>query len=130
MKTYEEFINEAYAPVFKDVHIPFTKKYRKTFRGVERMYPGVNQFLSVANRWVLKAKRFQNRDLRKLLTRMKRRPDLSDMKRADIKKIYDFIDKYNIRTIGQVRDVFADYSDFTKRSFTDIDGNKSFSSDK
>ena len=103
MKTYKDIISEL-------------STFKKTFRGIERMYPGVSQFLSVANRWILKAKRFKNMDLRRLLSRLKRRPDVSDMSKADLKKIHDFIKEYEINTIQDVRHVFADYSDFTKRA--------------
>lgn len=103
MKTYKDIILEI-------------NSFKKTFRGIERMYPGVSQFLSVANRWILKAKRFKNPDLRRLMARLKRRPDVSDMSKADLKKIYDFIKEYKLDTIEDVRHVFADFSDFTTRT--------------
>ncbi len=118
MKTYKEIINE-FSPTdyVPDVLLPSSmKQFKKNFRTIERMYPGVHQFLSVANRWVFRGDRFQNTDLKTLLKRLKRRPDISDMKKADIKKIHDFIEKYNLRDIESIRNVFSDYSDFTKHN--------------
>ncbi len=105
MKTYKEVIVE---------FNPFST-FRKTYRGIERIYPGVNQFLSVANRWVIKYKRFKNQDLKKLLRRLKRKPDVSDMSKTDLRKVHDFIEKYKLYDIESVRNVFSDYSDFTQR---------------
>lgn len=120
MKTYKELIEAFDSNDVMSAFIPNTlRKFRKTTRALDRMYPGVTQFLTVANRWVLKAKRFENRDLKKLLSRMKRRPDISDMNKADVKKIYNFIEKYNLKDIESVRHVFANYSDFTKREKTE-----------
>lgn len=122
MKTYKHFISEiGIVDRIVDPFIPNTlRKFRKSFRSLERMYPGVSQFLSVANRWVLRSKRFENRDLKKLLYRLKRKPDISDMNKTDIKKVYNFIQKYNLQSIQSVRHVFDDYSDFTQRPMTDL----------
>ena len=116
MKTYKTLITEFDTnDVVSDITPDTFRSFRKNFKSIERMYPGLNQFLSVANRWVLKGKRFQNKDLKKVLIRMKRRPDISDMNRSDMKRIYKFITKYNLNDIDSVRNVFSDYSDFTKR---------------
>ena len=121
MKVYKEFITEgrfkdAITDHIPDPFIPNTlRTFRKSFRSLERMYPGVSQFLSVANRWVLKSKRFENKDLKRLLTRLKRKPDISDMTKTDVKKVYDFVKKYELQNIESVRHVFTSYSDFTTR---------------
>ena len=91
-------------------------RFRKTSRNINRRFPGVTQFISVANRWVLKYKRFQNKDLKKVLRVMKRNSDISNMPTGHLKRIYRFIEKYNLYSLESMRHVFADYSDFTKRS--------------
>ncbi|RLA59919.1 MAG: hypothetical protein DRQ78_10060 [Epsilonproteobacteria bacterium] len=111
MKKYNQFMDEIVGN--PGGWNPFAK-FRKNFKTIERMYPGTHQFLSVANRWIFRADRFQNAELKKLLKRLKRRPDISDMKKADIKKIHNFIEKHNLQDIEKVRDVFSDYSDFTR----------------
>lgn len=118
MKTYKKLISEVGLSDF----IPDTlRKFRKTTRSLDRRYPGVNQFLSVANKWVFKAQKFENRDLKKLLKRMRRRPDISDMSKTDIMKIYKFVEKYELHSLSAVRHVFAKYRDFTKRTNDDIE---------
>ena len=106
MKTYKNLITEFGNPF---------SSFRKTYKGIERMYPGVTQFLSVANRWVIKWKLFKNKDLKKVLRRLRRKTDISDMSRRDLKLIHKFIEKYELYDLESIRVVFDDYSDFTNR---------------
>jgi hypothetical protein len=105
MKTYNKLITE--------ISNPFAG-FRKTFRNIERVFPGVSQFLSIANRYVLRGNRYQNTDLKRLLKRLKKRPDISDMSKRDLKYVYDFINKYNLTDIESMRSIFDSYSDFTR----------------
>ena len=121
MKTYNELLTE--------ISNPFTG-FRKTFRNIERVFPGVNQFLSIANRYVLRGNRYQNTDLKRLLKRLKKRPDISDMNKRDLKYVYDFINKYNLQDIESIRSIFDNYSDFTKVLPVNNDGIKQIEYDK
>jgi len=117
MKTYNDLIIE-FSPTdyVPDVLLPSSmKKFKKNYKNIERMFPGVSQFLSVANRYVLRGNRYKNKDLKRLLKRIKKRPDISDMNKRDLKYVYEFINKYKLYNVESIRNIFNDYSDFSEK---------------
>jgi len=102
MKTYNEFVNEFFS-------------FKKTYKNIERSYPGAFQFVSVANKYAARYFRFENDDLKKILKLLMKRNDIGTMKKRDWKHIYEFIRKYKLFTLDDIRNVFIDTKDFTER---------------
>ena len=95
MKSYKEYIVES-------------ESFRKRFRVIDNKYPGVFQFMSVASRWILRAKRIKNKELRTLLTRLKRKTDIMAFSQKDFRRVYKFIKDKNLSDIESIRRMFAD----------------------
>lgn len=93
MKTYKNLILEITV-------------FRKRFFEIERRYPDVNQFMSVASRWVLRAKRIKDRDLKRLLIKLKRKTDIMDFSQKDLQRISKFVNDRNLHSIEAVRNLF------------------------
>ena len=60
-------------------------------------------------------------DLKKVLRRIRRKGDISEMSKRDLKLIHQFIEKYDLYDLEKIRVVFDNYSDFTERMEDDDD---------
>jgi len=93
MKEYKEFITEISA-------------FRQQFRETEIRYPGVYQFMTVAARYLNRPEKLKDRKLVRLLKRLKRRSDIQDFTKADLMRVYKFIELNNLQEIEAIRTFF------------------------
>ena len=94
MKNYKEHINEV-------------SEFKKRFLEIERRFPDVQQFISIASRWILRAKRIKDRELRKLLLKLRRKTDIMDFSTKDFRRVQNYIDANNLHDIESVRGLFT-----------------------
>ncbi len=90
MKTYLRFISEI---------SDFTKEFRKR----EQKFPGVYMFMSVVGRYVNRPEKLNDRDLARLLKRLKHKSDISAYTVSDFIRIEKFMNNKGLHTLDQVR---------------------------
>lgn len=99
MKTYESLVQE-------------NSEYIQKAREMEIRFPGVQQFYSVFARHLNKPNKVKNRELARLMKRLKRKHDIFDYTRTEWNKIRKFIDKYELNSAEEMKRFMMDALDF------------------
>jgi hypothetical protein len=93
MKTYNQFINEMSA-------------FLLGLMQIEKKYPGVLPFLSVATRFINKPGKIKDPELRKVLRKLQGDSDVGLYTPAKMKMIQNYVKTHNLERIEDVRNLF------------------------
>lgn len=93
MKTYIQFINEM-------------STYLSSLMILDKKYPGVLPFLSVATRFINKPGKIKDPELRKVLRRLQSKTDVLEYTPDKMKMIIRYMKNNDIKTIEDVRELF------------------------
>jgi hypothetical protein len=107
MKIYKQFINEI-SPFIGSLQL------------IDKKYPKVVPFISVATRFINKPGKLKNPKLRKVLRRLQGKTDILRYSASDLKMVQRYIDDNNLYTIDDVRQHF----------YPDKDGNDEWDEDE
>jgi hypothetical protein len=93
MKTYNQFINEM---------SPFLLGLMQ----IEKRYPGVLPFLSVATRFINKPGKIKDPELRKVLRKLQGASDVGLYTPSKMKLVQNYVNAHNLETVEDVRNLF------------------------
>lgn len=111
MKKYNEFILEISAVSNAYRKIKAKRNEDSTIRDIESNYPGVNQFFAVANKWASDVSRNEDPQLYNLLSRYAKKKGVSDLSDMELRSIYKFIVKRNLRSYEDFEEMFIGASE-------------------